>query len=138
MKILLSSLLAGTVFGLGLGVSEMTNPARVLGFLDVAGVWDPTLGLVLGAALAVGIPGFALVRRRREPLVEGQFQLPAAKDIDAKLVGGAVIFGIGWGLAGLCLGPAFAALSTGSGVVFLFVAAMLGGMFLHRLMPARE
>jgi hypothetical protein len=138
MKLILSSLLAGTVFGLGLGIAEMTNPARVIGFLDIAGVWDPTLGLVLGAALAVGIPGFALVRRRREPLVEGRFQLPTRKNIDAPLIAGAVIFGVGWGIAGLCPGPAFAALSTGSGLVFLFVAAMLGGMFLHRLMPVRE
>ncbi len=135
MRAALASLLVGTVFGIGLTVSEMINPAKVIGFLDLAGDWDPTLGIVMAAALAVAIPGFALARRRREPYLGGVFRIPSRNDVDSRLIGGAVIFGVGWGVAGFCPGPAIAALATGLWPVLVYVAAMLAGMSLHRLVP---
>lgn len=102
----LTALLAGLVFGLGLAVSEMVNALKVLGFLDVFGHWDPSLAFVMGGAIAVSLPGFALLRKRNRPLLAPAFQWPQRTDIDRKLVLGAVIFGIGWGLAGYCPGPA--------------------------------
>ena len=135
MRASLSSLLIGTVLGVGLTVSGMIDPAKVIGFLDFAGDWDPTLGVVMAAALAVATPGFAMVRRRREPYLGGAFRIPSARDVDSRVIGGAVVFGIGWGMAGFCPGPAIAALATGLWPVFVFVAAMLAGMSLHRLLP---
>ena len=135
MRASLASLFIGTVFGVGLTVSEMINPAKVIGFLDFAGDWDPTLGIVMAAALAVATLGFAMVRRRREPYLGGAFQIPTRKDVDARLIGGAVVFGVGWGVAGFCPGPAIAAVATGSWPVLVFVAAMLAGIWLHRLLP---
>ncbi len=135
MLVSLSSLVIGLIFGAGLTVSQMINPAKVIGFLDIAGDWDPTLGVVMAGALLGAVPGFALARRRRAPLLGGNFQVPRRRDIDARLIVGAAIFGIGWGLAGFCPGPALAALSTGAWPVALFVATMIAGMALHRLVP---
>jgi uncharacterized membrane protein YedE/YeeE len=128
-----SALLIGTLFGFGLALSGMMNPAKVVGFLDLAGSWDPTLAFVMAGALLVTIPGFWLVRKRQGALLGGGFQIRTRKDIDAKLLGGALLFGVGWGVAGFCPGPAVAALSTGLPQVLLFMAALLSGMILHRL-----
>ena len=126
------ALLAGTIFGFGLALSGMINPARVLGFLDIAsGRWDPTLIFVLGGALLVAVPGVALQRRMAEPVLDRQFHLPQKTDIDTELLVGSALFGIGWGLAGFCPGPAVATLGTGLPSVFLFVAAMTAGMIVH-------
>jgi hypothetical protein len=118
----------GLVFGLGLLLSGMTDPARVLGFLDVAGHWDPTLGIVMAAALAIATPAFAIARRRRHALLGPSMALPTATRVDARLLAGAAIFGVGWGLAGLCPGPAIVLLLTGSLGAWVFALAMLGGM----------
>lgn len=130
MRIALASFLCGVLFGAGLAVSGMTDPARVVAFLDITGNWDPTLGLVMGGALAVTAPGFALVRRRRRPVLTAEFRLPTRARLDARLLGGAAIFGVGWGLAGLCPGPALAGLVTGSAEVLAFVVAMIAGQWL--------
>lgn len=136
MKAVLASLVCGTVFGAGLALSRMINPAKVVGFLDFAGDWDPTLALVMIGALIAAAPGFVIARRRQAPALGGAFQIPTRKDIDAPLVGGAAVFGVGWGLAGFCPGPALAALGAGLLPVYVFVAAMIGGMLLHRAIPA--
>ena len=122
--------LAGLLFGAGLLISEMVDPARVLGFLDVAGEWDSTLMFVMGGALAVTVPGFWWAARLRKPLVATEFHWPRATDIDRRLILGAVLFGVGWGLAGLCPGPAVVAAASLRGDVWLFVAAMLIGLVL--------
>ena len=127
---LIIALISGTVFGLGLSISEMINPARVIGFLDVAGHWDATLLFVMGGALMITAPLYPLILRRREPLFEQNFFLPTKQNIDTPLILGAALFGIGWGLAGFCPGPALAGLATGSLPLFLFVAAMIAGQWL--------
>jgi uncharacterized protein len=127
----LAALGAGLLFGLGLSLSGMLDPARVRGFLDVAGAWDPSLVFVLGGAVSVSALGYALSRRLPRPALAASFDLPTARRIDAPLVAGAALFGVGWGLAGFCPGPAVAALSTGAAPVLVFVAAMLAGMALH-------
>lgn len=124
----LIALLVGLVFGLGLIVSGMTDPARVLGFLDLAGSWNPSLAFVMGGAIVVALPAFALAARRQRTLTGAPLQLPTATRIDRRLVLGALAFGAGWGLAGLCPGPALALLVTGNGKVLVFVASMLVGM----------
>jgi uncharacterized protein len=129
MKMLLGALLSGLVFGFGLVISGMTQPAKVLGFLDIFGLWDPTLAFVMGAALAVSLPGFYFARGRKQPLFTAHFRWPTRNDIDAPLIGGAILFGIGWGLVGLCPGPAIVNLATFLPQVFLFVVAMAAGMF---------
>jgi hypothetical protein len=134
---LLCALLAGVLFGAGLALSGMMNPAKVLNFLDVAGAWDPSLALVMGGALAVAAPAFALARRRRHPLFATAFELPSRTDPDPRLIGGAALFGLGWGLVGLCPGPAIAVLSTGLPAAFVFFAAMLAGMLLYRPFATR-
>jgi uncharacterized membrane protein YedE/YeeE len=120
----------GIIFALGLTVSEMINPARVIGFLDLAGRWDPTLLLVMAGALAVTVPIFPMILRRSKPLLAPQFSLPTKTRIDRRLILGAVIFGAGWGLAGFCPGPALAALASASPGVILFVVAMILGQWL--------
>jgi hypothetical protein len=129
----LAALLSGLVFGAGLFVSGMTNPAKVIGFLDVAGSWDPSLAFVMGGALGVNALAFALTRRRARPLFAETFALPTASDIDSELVAGALLFGVGWGLVGLCPGPALAGLMRGAPPIYVFVAAMALGMWLDRL-----
>lgn len=132
MTRILSSLAAGLLFGLGLVVSGMINPAKVQNFLDVAGAWDPSLALVMGAALIVTAIGYKLVLRMPHPLFEGRFQVPSLTRLDARLIGGAAVFGAGWGLAGFCPGPAITAAALLRGEVFIFLAAMLAGIAAFR------
>jgi len=130
--------LAGLVFGLGLLVSGMADPQKVLGFLDIAGTWDPSLALVMGGAIALGLPGFALARRRSRSLLGAPMQLPARQTIDAPLLFGSALFGIGWGLAGYCPGPALVGTAAGLGSAAIFSAAMLAGMLLYGLWSNRS
>lgn len=129
----LAAFAAGLVFGLGLIVSGMTNPAKVIGFLDIAGAWDPSLAFVMAGAIAVGFLAFAVARKRTTTFLGGALQLPQARDIDTRLVGGAIVFGIGWGLAGFCPGPALVAFGGGQDKAAVFVVAMLAGMLLFTL-----
>jgi len=129
---LLVALFSGVLFGLGLVVSGMVNPAKVLGFLDVAGDWDPTLAFVMGGALLVAVPAFRVILKRPRPVLAEEFDLPAKKDLDARLLAGSALFGVGWGLAGFCPGPAVTALASGLAPVFVFVAAMVAGMALYK------
>jgi uncharacterized membrane protein YedE/YeeE len=131
------ALFAGTLFGLGLAVSGMMNPAKIISFLDVAGKWDPTLAFVMGGALLVTIPAFRLILNRPQPILADGFDLPTRSTLDRRLLGGAAVFGVGWGLSGFCPGPAVAALTTGLAPVFAFVAAMLAGMVLYAWLFAR-
>ena len=131
------ALVAGLIFGTGLALSGMLDPVRVLGFLDVAGTWDPSLAFVLGGAVTVSAVGTVLARRMKTPVLAGSFDIPTGLRIDARLVMGSALFGIGWGLAGFCPGPAIAALSLLMPKALAFVAAMLAGMWLYRItMPA--
>ena len=131
---IVTSLLAGLVFGFGLILSGMADAAKVLGFLDLAGAWDPSLALVMGGAIAVGLPAFALSRRRSVSLLGAPMRLPTARAIDRRLVGGSVLFGIGWGIAGFCPGPALVALGMGLAPALIFVAAMVAGMGVFALL----
>ena len=124
---------AGLLFGAGLAVSGMLNPAKVLGFLDVLGDWDPSLAFVMGGALMVTTPVTFFAKRRGRSLVEGKLSLPSSTSIDRRLVGGAVLFGIGWGLAGLCPGPALASVSVAFRETWVFVLALVAGSVLHRV-----
>jgi uncharacterized protein len=136
----LASLLCGFIFGLGLVISRMVSPTKVLGFLDFFGIpsgtWDPSLAVVMAAGLAVAGIGYALVRPRT-PIFDSQSRWPTATEIDRPLLGGAALFGIGWGLVGLCPGPAIVNLATGSTGVIVFVIAMAIGMAAHDLWQAR-
>lgn len=132
------ALLAGLVFGLGLILSGMGNPAKVQNFLDVLGHWDPSLGLVMGGAIAVGLVAFTWAKKRKTSLLGQPMQLPTARVVDRQLLTGAALFGIGWGLAGFCPGPAVMNLSTGAGEVLLFVAAMLVGMLAQHAWAQRS
>jgi uncharacterized membrane protein YedE/YeeE len=127
----IAALVSGLVFGLGLAVSGMMNPAKVIGFLDVAGDWDPTLAFVMIGALLVAVPAYRFIPKRPRPVLEEGFDLPKKQAVDRPLVLGSALFGIGWGLVGFCPGPSVAALGTGLAPVFAFVAAMLAGMALH-------
>ncbi len=133
MARILSGLAAGLLFGAGLAISGMIDPEKVLGFLDVAGAWDPSLAFVMAGGLAVTFVGYRVVLRRPAPLLEPRFQIPTRRDIDGRLVGGAALFGLGWGLVGLCPGPALSAIGLGGPSVWLFVAAMLAGMLGFRV-----
>lgn len=124
----LSALLAGLIFGLGLVISEMVNPAKVLAFLDILGAWDPSLAFVMGGALIVTAIGYRLILTRPQPIFAGQFRVPTRRDIDGRLAFGAILFGAGWGLVGLCPGPAIAALSFGGLELWVFLGAMAAGM----------
>lgn len=124
----LSALGLGILFGVGLAVAGMTDPAKVLAFLDVSGAWDPSLAVVMASALAVSAAGYAVARRRERAWLGDALAIPTRRDIDAPLIGGATLFGVGWGLVGLCPGPALANLFRGSAEVGLFVAAMLAGV----------
>jgi uncharacterized membrane protein YedE/YeeE len=126
----LTSFAAGLVFGIGLIVSRMASPAKVQGFLDLAGAWDPSLALVMAGALAVAAPAYALARRRPRSIVGGPIALPATAGIDRRLVAGSALFGVGWGLAGFCPGPALVVLGMGNAKATVFVIAMLAGMAL--------
>jgi len=133
-----SSFAAGALFGAGLVVSGMANPAKVLGFLDIFGAWDPSLALVMAGAVGVGLAGFASASRRTRSALGLPMRLPESGPVDRRLVGGAAAFGVGWGLAGFCPGPALVALATGSPRAILFVAAMLGGMALFEAVDRRR
>lgn len=125
----LLGLLAGLLFGVGLVMSGMSDPAKVLNFLDVLGTWDPSLAFVMGGASLTAFIGFRLVRRRSRPLALGDFQLPTRRDIDAPLLGGAALFGLGWGIGGFCPGPAWTALTLGAPGTLAFLPAMLLGIW---------
>jgi len=134
----IASLFAGLVFGLGLIVSGMANPAKILGFLDVGGAWDPSLAFVMAGAVAVSTVGFLLAGRRKESLLGGPLALPSLRHIDRRLVGGSLLFGVGWGIAGFCPGPALVSLGTGEVKALVFVGAMLLGMGLFELLERRR
>jgi uncharacterized membrane protein YedE/YeeE len=126
----LSSFLVGLIFGAGLILAGMTDPSKVIGFLDVAGHWDPSLALVMGGAILVGLVAFRFAHKRTANFFGGAMHLPTRRDVDLRLAGGSLVFGIGWGMAGFCPGPALTALGTGSSKAMIFVAAMIAGMAL--------
>jgi len=128
MKVTISAFLAGAIFGLGLIISEMVNPKRVQGFLDITGNWDPTLAFVMGGALLTTAIGYKVVFARGQPLYENSFSVPTNRKIDAPLIMGAILFGAGWGLSGLCPGPAIVGLSTFNIGIVAFILAMIVGM----------
>ncbi len=146
MKQRITEFLVGLLFGLGLILSGMTDPGKVLGFLDLAGAWDPSLAFVMGGAIAVGFFAFAAARQRTAAFLGGAMHLPTASAIDRRLVVGSLVFGAGWGLAGFCPGPALVSAGAGHWQAWLFTAAMLAGMALHergaqsmrRLAPVEE
>lgn len=129
------TLCIGTLFGLGLAVSGMINPAKVINFLNLTGHWDPTLAFVMGGALLVTFPIYQLNKRRQQPTLEATFSLPTNRKIDRRLLVGAAVFGIGWGLGGFCPGPAVAAIASLQWPVFLFLGAMLVGQWLADKTP---
>lgn len=132
---LLVTYIIGLVFGLGISISGMANPAKVLNFFDVAGTWNPSLAFVMGGALVVALIGYRLVLKRPAPVLAQEFQVPTGRTIDARLIGGSAIFGIGWGIAGFCPGAALPALGTGRIEVLIFVAAAATGILAARLTP---
>jgi uncharacterized membrane protein YedE/YeeE len=123
---------SGLLFAVGLVISQMVNPAKVLNFLDVAGNWDPTLAFVMGGAIFVTMPLFRLVLKAPHPLFAGKFYLPSRRDIDVRLLGGATLFGVGWGIGGLCPGPALTALASGLLPVVAFLVAMSAGALIYK------
>ena len=131
----LAAAVAGIVFGLGLAVSGMTDPAKVLGFLDVAGAWDPSLIFVMGGAVVVAFFAFRFIYGRERPLFDASFEAVSREHIDVRLVGGSSLFGVGWGLVGFCPGPAFGALAYGLTEPLIFVAAVVAGAALYNLIP---
>lgn len=137
---IVTALLAGLVFGFGLLLSGLANPAKVLGFLDLAGSWDPSLALVMAGAIAVGLVAFSIAKGKTQSLLGLDMKLPTARHIDRRLVGGGLLFGVGWGIAGFCPGPALTVLGMGEAKAAVFVLAMLLGMgvfeFFERRSPA--
>ena len=129
----IAALVCGIVFGAGLGVSQMTNPDKVLDFFDVFGAWDPSLAFVMGGAVAVTAVAFRFVLKRPSPLLAETFSLPTKADIDARLLAGAAVYGVGWGLVGFCAGPSIAALAYGDSRVAIFVAALAAGVWLANI-----
>ncbi len=134
----LTSLISGIIFGLGLTVSGMVNPAKVIGFLDVAGAWDPTLIFVMGGAMIPMFIAWAFSKKMSAPVAESEFKLPTLGSIDKKLVTGAATFGIGWGLVGICPGPGLAAVTFGETGVVIFVAAMIAGMAIFKIFQSSK
>ena len=132
--ILATSLVIGLIFGIGISISGMIDPAKVLNFFDVAGTWDPSLGFVMAGALVVAGPGYALVFRRKRPALATGFQLPDTQRIDMPLIGGSAVFGVGWGIAGFCPGGALPALGTGRWEVFAFALALIVGIFFAKFL----
>mgnify|MGYP000191353116 CR=1 FL=1 len=133
---LLTTYLIGIIFGVGISISGMANPAKVLNFFDFAGIWDPSLALVMGGAVIVAFIGYRYVLKRPTPMMGERFILPTRRDFDLPLIGGSALFGIGWGIAGFCPGGALPALGTGNAKVFIFVAALLGGIFAAKALQA--
>ncbi len=138
MRGLVPAIIVGVLFGGGLALSDMINPARVLAFLDVAGAWDPTLAFVMAGAIGPAAVAFAYGRRLSRPIFGDRFDVPKGRTLDWQLIVGSAIFGIGWGLAGFCPGPALAGLVIGYWQNWLFVAAMFGGMAAHRLVETGD
>jgi uncharacterized membrane protein YedE/YeeE len=136
--LILNALLAGLIFGTGLIISGMANPAKVLGFLNLAGNWDPSLAFVMAGAIAIGAPGFSIARRLKRSVLDAPMQLPKATRIDRRLLMGSALFGVGWGLAGFCPGPALVSTGSGEPKAVLFVAAMLVGMAIFSLLERRS
>lgn len=134
----LVSLLAGGLFGFGLALAQMTDPAKILDFLDFSGTWDPTLAVVMGGALLVTLISFRFILRRPHPVLGPRFYVPTRRDIDARLVGGAALFGIGWGLGGFCPGPGVAALGMGLWSPVVFVAGLIFGSLAFRSLQSRN
>lgn len=128
----------GLLFGVGLVISGMSNPAKVLNFLDLFGTWDPSLIFVMGGAVVTAFVGYRLVLGWQRPILATSFSLPAKADLDAQLLAGAGIFGIGWGLSGLCPGPAFTAIYSGAASLFCFLAAMLLGIWAARMLQSMQ
>jgi uncharacterized membrane protein YedE/YeeE len=138
MQKVVSAFLIGGLFGLGIAISGMINPAKVLNFFDLAGTWDPSLAFVMAGGLAVALPGYRLVfGRRRTPVLEPSFSLPSRRTIDGELVGGAALFGVGWGIVGFCPGASIPALGLGYWQVPVFVAAVVAGIAVARALKAR-
>jgi uncharacterized membrane protein YedE/YeeE len=135
MPLIASAFASGLLFGLGLIVSQMVNPAKVIGFLDIFGPWDPSLAFVMGGAVTVSAAGSALARRRGHPLLAPRFEFPTRRDLDLRLIAGAALFGVGWGLAGLCPGPALVAMMFGPWEIIVFVGAMVAGMASYHALP---
>jgi uncharacterized membrane protein YedE/YeeE len=135
---IVSAFIVGLVFGVGLIVAGMTNPAKVQGFLDLAGNWDPSLAFVMGGAILVGLVAFRFAGKRERSLLGEAMRLPTATAIDRRLVLGGLAFGTGWGLAGFCPGPALASLATGGGKALLFTGAMLAGMLVFEFLERRS
>jgi uncharacterized membrane protein YedE/YeeE len=133
-----ASWVAGVIFGLGLIVSGMADPAKVLGFLDLAGAWDPSLAFVMAGAIAVGAVAFAVARERTVSFLGVEMNLPTTRRIDRRLVAGSLMFGIGWGVAGFCPGPGLVALGMGEIKALVFVVAMLAGMGLYEVLERRK
>jgi uncharacterized membrane protein YedE/YeeE len=133
MNIWVGAFVSGFIFAIGLGLGGMTQPAKVTAFLDFAGNWDPSLAFVMGGAILVYAPLYRLIRRRPTPLFASTFSVPTRTDIDPRLPGGAALFGVGWGLGGFCPGPAVTSLASGHLSVVTFVASMLAGMYLFKL-----
>lgn len=129
----LSAFAVGLIFGIGLIVSGMTDPSKIIGFLNLAGPWDPSLALVMGGAVAVGLLAFQFARRRTAAFLGGAMHLPTAQQIDRRLVLGSLVFGIGWGLAGYCPGPAVVSVGMGQGKAIVFVVAMVAGMAIYEV-----
>lgn len=122
----------GILFGLGISISGMANPAKVINFFDIAGTWDPSLAFVMGGALAVTFIGYRLVFRMPAPLMDGGFRLPTKSTLDARLIGGSAVFGIGWGIAGFCPGGALPVVGVGGAPVLLFMASLIAGIYAAR------
>jgi hypothetical protein len=137
MKALFAAFGAGSLFAVGLAVSGMTKPSKVIGFLDVAGGWDPSLGLVMTAALAVSFIAYRLIRRRASPIFDVKFHLPTRKDIDWRLLVGGALFGVGWGLGGFCPGPGLVASAAGGMGAIVFVGGMTAGMLIEHAVARR-
>lgn len=137
MKASVAALFAGLLFGFGLAVSQMINPDKIISFLNVSGDWDPSLALVLFAAVTINFLGLRLAARRTRPIVSDVFQIPTRRDLDSRLIVGAAVFGVGWGLAGYCPGPALAALTIGTWEPIVFLAAMFVGSFACRLVERK-
>ncbi|MCQ4294844.1 YeeE/YedE family protein [Pseudomonas stutzeri] len=134
----LASFAAGLLFGLGLLLSGMANPAKVIGFLDITGAWDPSLALVMAGAIGTALLPFTWAKVRKRSLLGAPMQLPDKRELDGRLIGGSLLFGVGWGIAGICPGPAIAVLLSGHWQVVLFVLAMLGGMLLFSALERRR
>jgi uncharacterized membrane protein YedE/YeeE len=133
---LITTYLIGLIFGVGISISGMANPAKVLNFFDIAGTWDPSLAFVMAGALIVTFVGYRFVLKRPAPLMSPTFQLPTRRDLDLPLIGGSAVFGVGWGIAGFCPGGALPALGTGQRDVFVFVAALLLGIIIAKGLQA--